>query len=164
MRLPKHMFDLTREHVFGTVQSCEHTFDRSWPVFLVTPVRYVVPTGGSGLLDMPGSAPAGSDTVGRKQEEARMLRQATAPLRAFIISTVVAVTGLLLLNTDHAAAEADAETVAYTVQRGDNLWDIATRGAGNGDIWGSVGAIKKLNDLDTSVITPGQVLLLPAEG
>ena len=93
-----------------------------------------------------------------------MLRQATAPLRAFIISTVVAVTGLLLLNTDHAAAEADAETVAYTVQRGDNLWDIATRGAGNGDIWGSVGAIKKLNDLDTSVITPGQVLLLPAEG
>jgi LysM repeat protein len=56
----------------------------------------------------------------------------------------------------------NAETVVYVVQKGDTLWSIAKEtGFENLDIREIVHRIKQLNNLDSSTISPGDVLIIP---
>jgi LysM repeat protein len=93
-----------------------------------------------------------------------MLRQTTAQTRALvIISTIVVVVALLLLATGEAnGAE---PVVPYTVEAGDTLWDIAAQRTQPGaDVRATVLEISQLNDLHSSLIVPGQVLVVPLAG
>jgi len=56
---------------------------------------------------------------------------------------------------------ATAPPVAYRVQPGDTLWDIADRTYA-GDPRDRLGEIRALNDLEGSTLQAGQTLLLPA--
>lgn len=56
---------------------------------------------------------------------------------------------------------ATAPPVAYTVQPGDTLWELAERDY-DGDPRDRVGEIRELNDLESSTLQAGQTLLLPA--
>jgi len=58
------------------------------------------------------------------------------------------------------ASDATAPPVAYTVQPGDPLWDIADRTYA-GDPRDRLGEIRELNDLEGSTLQAGQTLLLP---
>ena len=90
-----------------------------------------------------------------------MSRRTTAQSRVLvIISTIVVVMALLLLST--GAASGAQPAVPYTVESGDTLWEIADELTPAGDdIRATVLVIKQLNDLDTSLIVPGQVLVVP---
>jgi LysM repeat protein len=69
----------------------------------------------------------------------------------------------LLLSGRVAASTPMPEPVRYRVQTGDTLWAIAGSMAEPGDdIRSVIGRIKELNDLSSSSIQQGQVLLLPA--
>ena len=90
-----------------------------------------------------------------------MVRQTTAQTRALVvISTIVAIVALLLLATGEANG---AEPVTpYTVESGDTLWEIAAdRTRAGDDVRATVIEITELNGLDTSLIVPGQVLVVP---
>jgi LysM repeat protein len=64
-----------------------------------------------------------------------------------------------------AAAEPASVAVTYTVRSGDTLWDIAAAHVAPGDdVRVLVEDIRHGNDLDTSVIFPGQVLLIRVGG
>jgi len=61
------------------------------------------------------------------------------------------------VETAGSAAESAANLFKYTVRRGDNLWDIARRFST------TVGSLKKINNIHSSRIYPGDVLLIPAQ-
>lgn len=90
-----------------------------------------------------------------------MARQPFVPLRALVIISIVVVAMFLLASSVQATSE-PKETVVYEVDTGDSLWSIAEAHHVGGDLRETVGVIQRLNDLDGSVIHPGQVLELPA--
>ena len=92
-----------------------------------------------------------------------MPRYLTAPSRFLVIISTFVVALVLLLASAVMAAGPAPETVDYRVRSGDSLWTIAEVVAPEGnDIRGVISEIRHLNDLDSSLITPGQTLLGPA--
>jgi LysM repeat protein len=69
----------------------------------------------------------------------------------------------LLLSGRVAASTPEPEPISYRVQAGDTLWAIAgTMAEPSEDVRSVIGRIKELNDMSSSWIQQGQVLLLPA--
>lgn len=93
-----------------------------------------------------------------------MPRYLTAPSRFLVIISTFVVALVLLLASSVMAAGPEPETADYRVRSGDTLWAIAEVVAEHGeDVRGVVAEIRDLNDLDSSVIVPGQILLVPAD-
>ena len=94
-----------------------------------------------------------------------MARTHYTPSRVLVLLAALAIGFLLLLATAGEAtgsSEAPPEPTTYVVQQGDTLWAVA-QGAYDDDvdIRRAVHEIKRLNDLDGSMLFPGQALLLP---
>jgi LysM repeat protein len=86
----------------------------------------------------------------------------TAPSRFLVIISTVVAALVLLLASSVMAAGPEPETVDYVVRSGDSLWTIAAEIADAGDdVRGLISEIRHLNDLDSSLIIPGQELLVP---
>lgn len=82
----------------------------------------------------------------------------------FLILTIISIFAIGFRIFEVSAAEKElktAETVEYLVQKGDTLWGIAEKTGFNVDIREIVYRIKVLNNLDSSTIYPGDVLLIP---
>lgn len=94
-----------------------------------------------------------------------MARQPSVRKRALVIISTTAVALVLLLSSAvqaTGAGEDPADTVDYRVLAGDTLWDIALEhGPGGEDPRAVVHAIQEMNELEGSVIQPGQVLSVP---
>ena len=96
-----------------------------------------------------------------------MSRHTVIPSRVLIvISTVVVALVLLLASSVQATGEltefVEISTAEYKVRSGDNLWDIAADHTPHGrDVWTTIESIKRMNDIQGSVIQPGQVLEIP---
>jgi LysM repeat protein len=88
-----------------------------------------------------------------------------APSRVLVL-LVATVIVLLLLATAVSALGTDGwsgpPTADYTVRSGDTLWDIAATVAPDDDVREVVHLIRRWNDLEGSIIRPGQVLAVPA--
>ena len=93
-----------------------------------------------------------------------MPRYLTTPSRFLVIISTFVVALVLLLSSSVRAAGPEPTTVDYRVRSGDTLWNIAAVVAPDGDVRDIVAEIKHLNDLDTSLIKPGQVLVVPGDG
>ncbi|MBU1227409.1 MAG: LysM peptidoglycan-binding domain-containing protein [Actinobacteria bacterium] len=94
----------------------------------------------------------------------------TTPARVVVLLTaIVVLTVLLLVNTVGASGVATTdgpvEYGTHLVVAGDTLWDIAADSTTPGeDVRRVVFEIQRLNDLEGSVILPGQVLRVPIPG
>ena len=91
-----------------------------------------------------------------------MPRYLTAPSRFLVIISTFVVALVLLLASSVMAAGPEPETVDYRVRAGDTLWTIAEEVAPEADVRGIVSDIRNMNDLESSLIIPGQTLLVPA--
>ena len=94
-----------------------------------------------------------------------MTRTHHTPSRVPVLLAALAVGFLLLLATAGEAtgsSEAPPEPTTYVVQEGDTLWAVAaTEYEGDTDIRKVIHEIQELNDLDGSMVFPGQTLLIP---
>lgn len=94
-------------------------------------------------------------------------RAAGARTRALgIISTLVLVLVLLLASAVQATSAGELRaTVDYRVRSGDTLWTIAEEhGPGGHDVRDVIAVIRSINDVEGSLIFPGQVLQIPTGG
>lgn len=93
-----------------------------------------------------------------------MTQQTNAPKRVLVIISTMVAALVLLLPTAVRATGDDPAGVPYEVEAGDTLWDIAAVVTEPGhDVRATISDIKRRNDLASSLIVPGQVLVLPAE-
>ena len=74
-----------------------------------------------------------------------------------VMATTVAIVAVSALSGGDVTA-----TTTVTVGTGDSLWEIAERTVPGGNTGDVVAQISDLNGLTSSVILPGQVLLVPA--
>ena len=77
---------------------------------------------------------------------------AVALVLALLLSLGIVVSGL---------ADAPGRTTTATVRAGQSLWEVAAA-TGTGDVEGTMARIVELNALESSVLEPGQVLVVPA--
>ena len=92
-----------------------------------------------------------------------MTRQTTSGARALAVISTFVVVVVLLLASAVSAGDGRRPAETYRVQSGDSLWTIAEAvAAPNEDVRGVVASIRSLNDLDGSLIHPGDVLVVPA--
>ncbi len=90
-----------------------------------------------------------------------MPRYLTAPSRFLVIISTFVVALVLLLGSSVMAAGPEPETVDYQVRSGDTLWMIAEDISPDADVRGLIAEIRNLNDLESSLIIPGQTLVVP---
>jgi hypothetical protein len=128
--------------------------------FLSHPARMFAPWAGAHAQGR--QKPANGRTA--YEEEPRMVTQRSTSVRALvIISTTVAALVLLLATAVHAFSSTEAvPTAQLRVHAGDTLWSIAGDIAEpGGDVRAIVATIRDLNDMSSSVIHVGDVLIVP---
>ncbi len=84
-------------------------------------------------------------------------------LRLLILLTVTAAV-FLLISTRVAAQTPAPTSSSHRVVSGERLWEIASDLETGRDLRAVISEIQHLNDLDTSDLRPGQVLVLPPPG
>ncbi len=93
-----------------------------------------------------------------------MPRYVTTPTRFLVIISTMVVALVLLLASSVMAAGPEPVTDDYLVRSGDTLWSIAEQvGPENADVRAVIAEIRDLNDLESSLIRPGQNLLVPVD-
>jgi LysM repeat protein len=97
----------------------------------------------------------------RPTAKANVLRTIAAAVMA--LSIVWMGWGILAPPQQAQSATGPVEVVNYTVRPGDTLWSYARNiTPEGGNVANTVQELKKLNNMDSSALQPGQSLLVPA--
>ncbi len=127
-----------------------------------------------GAGDQPSSSSAGAAGPVRLTRRGRVLVALVALVAvAWLVVLVIARAGAGSADGvdageagrvvgDGAALPVAAALATVTVRDGDSLWAIAERSAPGSDTHEVVAQIRNVNGLGSSLIQPGQVLLVPA--
>jgi LysM repeat protein len=78
---------------------------------------------------------------------------------------LLAVAGLFMVNAGRSSAGAEADrapTAQVVVQPGQTLWQVAAAAMPGTDTREAIERVRELNGLESSVLRPGQALLVPA--
>lgn len=104
--------------------------------------------------------------AGAPKAHLRLTRRGRFVVTALSAIPLVLGAALFALNGGGAAASADGTANHFryqVVQSGDSLWSIAERVAPNSDPRDVVARIVSLNQLSSSMVTPGQRVAIPAD-
>ncbi len=79
-----------------------------------------------------------------------------------LLILLIALVAILLLLGGTGAASEPSITMEHRVRSGDTLWAIAQGFTSSGDdVRESVALIRELNELESSALHPGQILMIP---
>ena len=83
-------------------------------------------------------------------------------VRLSVLTAAVCAVFLFVGGPEVEAGPLPGPPVAYVVEPGDTMWEIAARNATPSvDLRGLIADIEVLNDIDAGYIVPGQRLLIP---
>lgn len=104
--------------------------------------------------------------VADDERAARVGNRAQASRNRYVVSPRMLIALLVLATVSVLMTSVQADqpqaVVAYTVQPGDTLWSISAEMTPPGaDVRETIAEVRGLNDLEVSIIHPGQVLQLP---
>lgn len=91
----------------------------------------------------------------------RLTRRGRVAVAALFVAAGVAVVGLAQPQALALGQQQDAAVQRITVHPGETLWAIAGRVAPDADPRDTVARIEDMNDLDSSTVPAGSVLLVP---
>lgn len=114
-----------------------------------------------------GSAPRSTGSAhGHVRSRLRLTARGRIVLITLATVPLIIAVAMLAFNGGGAAALSDAQGVHFshiTVMSGDSLWGIADSVAPAADPRDVVASIVDLNQLETSMVVPGQKLAIPAQ-
>ncbi len=118
------------------------------------------------VIDGYAAAPAGAASAPMRplQAPARFARLRLAVAALLVAVVAAGATAFLSVSQQRFdAALADAPRTEVTVEAGETLWTIASEHAVEGlGTQETVDIVKAWNDLDSSLLTPGMSLVVPA--
>ena len=93
----------------------------------------------------------------RDSKKSLFAKLLTAFLVVFVLSILIT-----FLFSIISFSESDSNFIEHEIQSGESLWSIASQYHGqNVDLRKIIYEIKKINQIDSSVISPGKELLIP---
>jgi LysM repeat protein len=109
------------------------------------------------------SATAGASRPIAPNAQLRLTRRGRIVVGAMgFLAVLVLMVGVSVVGSPALVAADAPATQSHTVRAGETLWSIAAASAGSGDVQAVLYEIRRLNDLTTSQILPGQNLLVPS--
>ena len=81
-----------------------------------------------------------------------------------VITVMTVAAGNLILGGNNANGQTHQKYISVEVSAGDTLWDIADTYLGEEmDTRQAVHIIRTANDMDTGLVTPGQMIRIPVD-
>ena len=111
------------------------------------------------------TAQSTSQTKRRGRASGRTRLTVRGKVVLLVLATMISWFGWSTLSTEPAYSESGAiQVVTYTVRPGDTLWSYAADVTpANHDVSQRVDEIMELNHLDSPMLHPGQVIVVPAQ-
>jgi len=94
----------------------------------------------------------------------RLTRRGRVVVLTFFITMASLASAVLFTTASRADNPPAGPAPRVVVQPHDTLWSIATRVSAGRDPFAAIAEIQRLNGLDSTIVRPGQTLILPREG
>ncbi|RLP69850.1 LysM peptidoglycan-binding domain-containing protein [Mycetocola manganoxydans] len=135
---------------------------------VITPIRPALSSRSAAMRPTPvaPSRQSGSQTQSRPATKMRLTRRGRVVFTSLAAAPLVGIAAWLGVNALPAVANSTSSTVVFeyeTIESGQSLWQLAATVAPESDPRDVIADIMRLNQLDTSTVSPGQRIAIPEQ-
>ncbi|WP_411722148.1 LysM peptidoglycan-binding domain-containing protein [Mycetocola sp.] len=133
---------------------------------VITPIRPALSSRQAAMRPSPVVPPRPAVSSKQPSGRLRLTRRGRVVFTSLAAAPLVAVAAWLGVNALPAVATSSASSVVFeyaTIESGQSLWQLATSVAPDADPRDVIADLMRLNQLDTSTVSPGQRIAIPAQ-
>ncbi|MET0716283.1 MAG: LysM peptidoglycan-binding domain-containing protein [Mycetocola sp.] len=133
---------------------------------VITPIRPALSSRQAAMRPSPVVAPRPVASSTQPTGRIRLTRRGRVVFTSLAAAPLVAVAAWLGVNALPAVATSSSSSVVFeyaTIESGQSLWQLASSIAPEADPRDVIADIMRLNQLDSSTVSPGQRIAVPAQ-